>query len=331
MGFCSKDSLELLLANGRKEVNMKDPYWQTTAGLKKRNAAQTLEFSKLVNDKAALRPMSLAESRQVLQRQSQRVLDPRLVWTGDAGSSDSELKCRATVQGFRDPDLMRLAREGCTNSPTISQNGRAVALQLIASLKAELHIGDVTGAFLEAGALERPEGSLYLRQPKSGDTGLNLHPEQLLEIVKPLYGLNDAPARWWQKLSKYLTASGRTQDRMDECLFFMYDTETVISAPIQQNGHRLVGVIGWHVDDSVSGGHGKKYEKAVADLRKTFPFKRWKSQKGRFCGSELNQNSDFSITASQKEFSDSCRMPRLGTEPNWRMPLTTMRSKNSWI
>ena len=163
---------------------MKDPYWQTTAGLKKRNAAQTLEFSKLVNDKAALRPMSLAESRQILQRQSQRVLDPRLVWTGDAGSS----KCRATVQGFRDPDLMWLAREGCTNRPTISQNGRAVALQLIASLKAELHIGDVTGAFLEADALEGSEGSLYLRQPKSGDTGLNLHPEQLLEIVKPLYG-----------------------------------------------------------------------------------------------------------------------------------------------
>ena len=78
MGFNSKDSLELLLPNGRKEVNMKDPYWQTTAGLEKRNAAQTLEFSKLANDKAALRPMSLAESRQVLQRQSQRVLDPRL-------------------------------------------------------------------------------------------------------------------------------------------------------------------------------------------------------------------------------------------------------------
>ena len=44
--------------------------------------------------------------------------------------------------------------------------------------------------------------------------------------------------------------------------------------------------------------------RAIADLRKTFPFKHWKSRKGRFCGSELNQNSDFSITASQKEFSD---------------------------
>ena len=84
----------------------------------------------------------------------------------------------------------------------------------------------------------------------------------------------------------------------------MYDRETVTSTPIQQNGHWLVGVIGWHVDDSVSGGHGKKYEKAIADLRKTFPFKHWKSRKGRFCGSELNRNFDFSITASQKEFSD---------------------------
>ena len=89
-------------------------------------------------------------------------------------------KCQATVQGDRDPDLLRLARDGQ------AQNARAVALQPIASLQATVNSGDATGAFLESGHPQRSEGALHLRQPKSGCYGLRA--EQVLEIAH-LYGI----------------------------------------------------------------------------------------------------------------------------------------------
>ena len=66
-----------------------------------------------------------------------------------------------------------------------------VTLQVIASLGADVELGDVTGAFLESAELNRQGGKLFLRQPSGGLPGL--HHQQLLEIRLPLYGLNDSP------------------------------------------------------------------------------------------------------------------------------------------
>ena len=57
-----------------------------------------------------------------------------------------------------------------------------------------MQLGDVTGAFLESDDLMRQKGKVYLSQPNGGIPGLE--PGQLLEVIKPIYGLNDAPQLW---------------------------------------------------------------------------------------------------------------------------------------
>ena len=81
-----------------------------------------------------------------------------------------------------------------------------VTLQVIASLGADVELGDVTGAFLESAELNRQGGKLFLRQPSGGLPGL--HQQQLLEIRLPLYGLNDSPKRWFLEVSNFLRNIG---------------------------------------------------------------------------------------------------------------------------
>ena len=87
-----------------------------------------------------------------------RILQPRpllTLRTKDDGTQ--EVTCRCTLQAFKDPDVLDLVRERKTKSPTLSTNGRAKILQLIASSRFVLTIGDVKSAFLRADKEEKPK------------------------------------------------------------------------------------------------------------------------------------------------------------------------------
>ena len=68
----------------------------------------------------------------------------------------------------------------------------------------------------------------------------------------------------------------------------------------------LCGLIGAHVDDLLCTGAGKKYKAHIEALRNHFPFGSWTCSKDQtvvFCGCELSQHADFSITLQQERFS----------------------------
>ena len=71
-------------------------------------------------------------------------MQPRHVLT--RAPDDDRYKARLTVKGYGDPDLRHLVRHGETQSPTVSQHARAVALPTIASRRWMLRIGDMQGA-----------------------------------------------------------------------------------------------------------------------------------------------------------------------------------------
>ena len=104
------------------------------------------------------------------------------------------MKARLTARGDQDPELLSLVRNQQTSAPTVSTNGKVVPLQVIASLGADVELGDVTGAFLGSAELCRQGVKLFLRQPPGGPfrvCTLN----NSWKYVLPLYGLNDSPKR----------------------------------------------------------------------------------------------------------------------------------------
>ena len=139
---------------------------------------------------------------------SRLVLTPKL---DDAG--EEIVKARWTARGDKDPDLFALVRGGKTQSPTISSNGRFTVLQTIASCQFTLQLGDVTGAFLETKELKRDQ-RLWMSCPKNYPLP-DHDQEQLFEVVKPLYGLNDSPQKWYSTFDETVKELSWTPSKLD--------------------------------------------------------------------------------------------------------------------
>ena len=259
---------QVLLAGGRSELNLRLDKWISPEGKAKIIARVRKEVQNVVMDKQALKPLSIEQSRQVRQSAPDRIVPSKLVFVEKLDDTGEELvKARWTARGDKDPDLLALVRQGSTQSPTISSNGRCTVLQAIASNKFNLQLG------------ERGSGRLYMAPPRN--FALPDHDqEQLFEVIKPIYGLNDSPQKWFMKFEKTVRELGWKPSKLYHCIYFLWEDQL------------LQGVLGVHVDDALLGGRGGKFEMSIKKLRDTFPFRKWKTGSGSFCGSELFQCPD---------------------------------------
>ena len=52
------------------------------------------------------------------------------------------------------------------------------------------------------------------------------HPYVAARLKKPVYGMNDAPRRWWNILDKALCSNGTVPTRADRCCYVLYSTKS---------------------------------------------------------------------------------------------------------
>ena len=99
-------------------------------------------------------------------------------------------KARLCLQGHLCPDSETGKLQ--VDSPTIERVSTMIFLHLVVSFGWTKNwcIGDISNAFLQGAPLERTE-VMYMRQPKQGLSGLV--PGQILKLLKPVYGRQDAP------------------------------------------------------------------------------------------------------------------------------------------
>ena len=67
-----------------------------------------------------------------------------------------------------------------------------------------LAVADCKNAFCQSDELKRETGKLYVVPCE----GINLDKKTLLEAVKPVYGLDDAPMRWHKTFTDFLKSLG---------------------------------------------------------------------------------------------------------------------------
>ncbi|CAK8994648.1 unnamed protein product, partial [Durusdinium trenchii] len=205
------------------------------------------------------------------------------------------VKGRWCLQGHLDPDLTVKAEKGMLRSPTLSQLGRMSLMQVIASQGWDLQLGDIRGAFLEAGPLEESFRPLFAHQPPGGIPGL---PEDaVIEVTGNVYGQNDAPAAWFKEFSSYVKTIGWRQSVLDPCLFVLRD----------RRSEALIGIMGVHVDDTAVGGSGAQFEESIKQLKHRFPYRKWRMKEGEFCGAWYRQESSKAIHMTMKAFADKIR------------------------
>ena len=139
----------------------------------------------------------------------------------------NEGKSTAENPGYADPDVLDIRRD----SPTACREAINVLLAISASKGREkwaLLTADVQAAFLK-GEFQDKDRVLYCWPPKNGPAHPGIQPGSLLLILKGVFGLNDAPRKWWEKISKVLVQIGFRKQRMCLGLFTLHSPARALS------------------------------------------------------------------------------------------------------
>ena len=295
---CPSAGIEVLVASFLKKKMQKELHHSnnTPELQEKIDASKLVEWNTLLDEKQAIVVIPPHEAANIRKHKHDRIMSSRFVITEKQEDNASRVKSRWCLRGHHDPDLVQKVLAGKCHSPTLSQLGRSLVLQLIVSHQWTLGLGDIKGAFLEANVLEQAlQNPVYAELPPGGVPGVP--PGSLVQILGNIYGANDAPANWYKEFDEVTTKAGFTRSKFDSCLYWCYGPQG-----------ELQGVLGAHVDDTITGGQGSAYDKAIATLKQRFPFRKWRTGSGEFLGTMYEQDPvSKEITYSQKSYAESIK------------------------
>ena len=118
----------------------------------------------------------------------------------------------------------------------------------------QVHFADVRNAFCQAKKLRRARGKIYVEPCK----GVPVPPGSLIELVAPVYGLDDAPLLWHETLIEFFQSQG-----LEPCWL------------VKHEDNKCVGQALIEVDDINLAAKAPELEAIGAALRKRFDFGKW--------------------------------------------------------
>ena len=190
---------------------------------------------------------------------------------------EMKLKSRLVVRGDEEKCIDDLR----SDSPTADAEAFALVVSFAASKRVRLRSGDITNAYFQGHAAER---LTLLRLPKgSGKEGMEGVTSDYLLIKKPIYGMKDSGRVFWRTLRERALQSGWKENFVFKALYQLH-----------KDG-KLIGMFISHVDDLLWActPEAEPSMQAILDS-----FKVGKIEEGsfRYCGKELVQDDDYSIT-----------------------------------
>ena len=257
---------EVLLAASAKaknaEFNMKHATPEEIAGFK---LSDSEEWSSILNLGAA-KILSVEESKKVKRECPERVITSRMIRRKKPlpGIGNFKFKSRWCLHGHQDPDSGSFE----IFSPMPSTESITLFFQLSLNLGLEVGFLDIKNAFCQGQKLDRPRGKLYAVPCE----GLGISKDQLIEIVAPIYGLDDSPLRWHRTLLDFFSTLGFSRSLLEPC-WLVKRVSGVIVCQI------LIEV------DDLNIACSQKYlptlKKALTD---SFVFGKWESHEADFAG-----------------------------------------------
>ena len=249
----------------------------------------------LQNEKHAIRIVPRNQVHKIRRSHPDRIMSSRFVITGKKENNSSRIKARWCLRGYYDPDLVEKVLSGKCHSPTLSQLGRSIILQLIVSFGWSLNLGDIKGVFLEADVSQQTSTKLVFAElPPGGVPGVAAG--SLVQVLGNIYGANEAPHNWYMEFDSVARQAGFTRSKLDSCFYFCHGDDG-----------QLQGVLGAHVDNTITGGYGNKYSDVIGTLKNRFPFRKWRTGEGEFLGIVYKQLDNGEVVFHQKEYAEYIR------------------------
>jgi len=181
------------------------------------------------------------------------------------GKAGRRIKARLVARGFEE-DLMNKK----VDSPTCSRQALRLVISTASTYQWEISSLDIKSAFLQGKEITR---DVFIMPPKDIRV-----PNEIWKLKRCLYGLNDAPREWYNKLSERLTALGGQVSLYDKALFMWHKDE------------QLIGVMTTHVDDLIYSGTEEWNSTVVGKVCQEFKISKTAKKNFRYIGLEIEQN-----------------------------------------
>ena len=191
-------------------------------------------------------------------------------------------KSTSVCVGLSGPDLTEVSRD----SPSLSTAPEALIMQWVASHKYRLISCDIKTAFLSG---DEDVRNIFISPPDDVRQMLNVDHETVLRLSKAVYGLVNAPKKWWDRLKKSLIQHGFTSCALDPCAFVL------------RKSGQIHGVLGVHVDDVIGGGD-ETFDRIMTAVRKEFDFGAWDVGCFRFKGRQISQMPNGEIVFDMEQY-----------------------------
>ena len=125
---------------------------------------------------------------------------------------------------------------------------------------------------------------MYLRPPREGLPGVPA--DALIEILKGVFGLKEAPRQWYISFSRILVECGFEELKTAKGCFVLRSDEPDPETGVGQ----VQGLLVAHVDDGCTAGFGDKYEQAMVMLREKLDVRKEAEFEFKFLGRWIRQD-----------------------------------------
>lgn len=234
------------------------------------------EWNDLENGFQAVKVWKGGEAKDLREKYKHRIMTSRMVRRKKPmpGLHKFKAKSRFCVHGHKDPDGGTFR----TFAPTPSSEALNMVCQVIANENLHLLFADVKAAFAQSDKLARPRGRLFV-EPCDG---VPVEKGDLIELVQPVYGLDDAPLRWFETVTRFLRSMGLRKSLLDPCVY------------VQHNEHNeLVLLILIEVDDFIVAAKDEKIQQEAKDkLMSRFRFGKWEVGEADFIGRHIKKEGN---------------------------------------
>ena len=198
-----------------------------------------------------------------------------------------EVKARLTIRG--DQEETEGVRK---DSPTVRKGNIKIFAAAAAKEGWEICSSDVSSAFLQGSEICR---DVFILPPKERRV-----PGILWKLLKPVYGLVDAPRGWYLALDGKLLKAGCENCTLDSAMYFHFSSDS-------SNNKVLSGMALTHVDDILHGGV-QSFKNVMTEVKRVFKFGTEEETEFRYVGMHMKK-IESGIIIDQDHYVKSFELP----------------------
>ena len=248
---------------------------------------------------------SREEAQQDLEAKPSSSIHPSLT---------KKAKARIVVLGFEHPDLLQSTFR--SSAPVQSQLMRNLSLLLTAQKGWMLEGLDMTTAFLQTGGDSMEKEELWTSGVPELKAALGASDQEVLRLLKNVYGNTTAPRGLWKDVDKTFTRLGGHRIVGDSSFWVWVEPNE--SPRNEADQFRILGFIGGHVDDFNRAGdlENEAWKKICKQVDDAYKWGTRKTQSFRHTGIDLEvcqRGEDRWIQLSQDFYAET--LPDLAVSP----------------